>query len=116
MGFRIGTGLACVGLAVAIGQWLILADKIANEIKVGLTVFASVLFLVGVSLLVHGLFTKHFKGKIQSPQLGIVHGKGKPYLQQNYSTVKIAPFVIHGTLFIPIESASLIKAIPPYVM
>jgi hypothetical protein len=99
MEFRIGTGLACAGLAVAIGQWLIPPDKITHEMKFDLTVVASVLFLVGVSLLVHGFFTKHLKGKIQSPRLGIVLETGKPYLQQNYSTLNVAPFVIHGTLF-----------------
>jgi len=37
---------------------------------------------------------------VAEKRLGLVHGKGKPYLQDNYSTVKAASlFTISGTLY-----------------
>lgn len=63
---RITVGLACIGIAVAIGQWLIAPDAISYEIRFAIVVAAIVLAIIGLRLLalvlwqrLHGLTAKH---------------------------------------------------------
>jgi len=53
MEFKIGTGLACVGIAVAIGQWLIPPDTVSYDVRFVIVIFALVLFIAGLGLWVH---------------------------------------------------------------
>lgn len=53
MEFKIGTGLACVAIAVAIGQWLIPPNTISYDVRFFIVIGAPVLFIVGVGLLGH---------------------------------------------------------------
>ncbi len=66
MGSRITTGLACIGLAVAIGQWLIAPDAISYGVRFAIVMAAIVLFFIGMVLLglvfwqrFHGFTAKH---------------------------------------------------------
>jgi hypothetical protein len=47
----IGAGLACVGIAVGIGQWLIPADELAPRVRSSLIAFACASGLIGLGLL-----------------------------------------------------------------
>ncbi|MCI0426916.1 MAG: hypothetical protein L0Z46_02725 [Nitrospiraceae bacterium] len=51
----IGAGLACLGIAVAIGQWVIPPDKISPKIRTGLIALAFALALTGSGLLAYAL-------------------------------------------------------------
>lgn len=53
MEFKIGTGLACVAIAVAIGQWLIPPNTISYDVRFFIVIGAPALFIVGVGLLGH---------------------------------------------------------------
>ena len=53
MEFKIGAALACVGIAVGIGQWLIPPDKISYEIRFTLIIIALLLFAFGLCCLIH---------------------------------------------------------------
>jgi hypothetical protein len=52
----VGAGLACMGLAVGIGQWLVPPDKLGSKTRFGLTSLAVVLALVGVCLIAYAVF------------------------------------------------------------
>lgn len=51
--FKVGTGLACVGLALAIGQWLIPPEAISYEVSFYIVLAAIILAVVGIGLVVH---------------------------------------------------------------
>lgn len=51
----IGAGLACVGIAVGLGQWLIPPEVISLKIKAGLIIFACSLAVIGVGLIVYAV-------------------------------------------------------------
>lgn len=55
MEFWIGAGLACMGLAVGLGQWLVPADKLGPKTRSGLISLAVVLALVGVCLIAYAV-------------------------------------------------------------
>lgn len=55
MEFWIGAGLASLGLAVGIGQWLVPADRLGSKIRSGLILLAVVLALVGVGLIAYAV-------------------------------------------------------------
>src|SRR5215472_12481386 len=48
---RIGAGSAFLGIALAIGQWLIPPDRISYGFRFGLVVVSCLLFVVGIVLL-----------------------------------------------------------------
>lgn len=51
MEFKIGIGLTCFGIAIAIAQWLIPPDKLDYQIKFAFVVLAILFFLFGIGLL-----------------------------------------------------------------
>jgi hypothetical protein len=56
MEFRVGAAVACIGLAAALGQWLIPPDKLAYEIRFVLIIVAIVLLIVSLYLLIHASY------------------------------------------------------------
>jgi hypothetical protein len=56
MEFKIGSGLACLGIAVGIAQWLVPQDTLIYEIKFGIVLLAIFLFAAGALLLTHALY------------------------------------------------------------
>ncbi len=59
MEFKIGSGFACLGIGVAIGQWLIPPDQLAVEIRYILICVAFLLFVGGGYLILHSLWKHH---------------------------------------------------------
>jgi hypothetical protein len=53
MEFKIGAGLACVGIAVGLGQWLIPPDRISYEVRFTFVAMALVFGLTGLAVLIH---------------------------------------------------------------
>lgn len=73
MEFKVGTGFACVGIAVAIGQWLIEPETISYEVKFWIILAAGVLSLAGTGMIGHaawqryrGLSADHIKTKSEN--------------------------------------------------
>lgn len=56
MEFIIGAGLACLGIAVGLGQWLIPPDKLRPRVRYTLVAFACVSGVIGTGLIVYALF------------------------------------------------------------
>lgn len=59
MEFKIGAGLACVGIAVGLGQWLIPPDTINSEVRLALVSIALAFGLSGTGVLLHAAW-KYF--------------------------------------------------------
>lgn len=65
--FKVGSGLACVSVAVGLGQWLIPADTLGDEFRFVLIIVACILGFVGFGLIVHA-----FLPPITNPQKRLV--------------------------------------------
>jgi hypothetical protein len=73
----VGIGLAFLGVAVGIGQWLIPPDQLSGEIKFGLIVLACTLAMVGCGLLVQAFLppaTNPTKRLVAAIRVGAVLG------------------------------------------
>ena len=62
MEFKIGAGLACMGIAVGLGQWLVPPDTINTQLRSGLVLVALAFFLIGVGFLLHAAW-RHYSVK-----------------------------------------------------
>lgn len=77
----IGAGLALLGIAVGLGQWVLPVDKIASWVRVTLIVFACCAGLVGLGLIVYAL-SPHNSEQLSAkphvamiPSIGMLNGK-----------------------------------------
>ncbi len=77
MEFGIGVSLACVGIAVALGQWLVPAEMLSAKLRAGLIIFAAVVFIGGVGFLLHAGWL-YMNPQVQKQELNISLDKPKP--------------------------------------
>jgi hypothetical protein len=81
----IGAGLACLGIAVGIGQWLIPPDKLVPKIRTGLIVLACVLALAGIVLLLYALLPQwRSSTDAEKQQLAIAKRKDRQRHEEIY--------------------------------
>ena len=53
---KVGTGLVCIGIAVAIGQWLIPPGAISYDVRFTIVLAAVVLFVAGIFMICHAVW------------------------------------------------------------
>ena len=68
MKFKIGSGVACLTIAIAIWQWLIPPDKLDYQIKFVLVLLAILLSILGIGLLVDAWWKHCRPAKSTAPQ------------------------------------------------
>ena len=59
MEFKIGAGLACLGIAVGLGQWLVPQEKLSSKVRTGLIVIAFILGIAGLGLIGYELLPRN---------------------------------------------------------
>ena len=98
--FRGGAGITFVGIAVAVGQWLIPAEKIGYNVRFALIIIACVLLLAGIGLLGHVFWGFLFPKKESAPFC---------YLSVYY--IESEPQRVHGGFQLLMTSFGVIESI-----